>query len=103
MQETVINAKTILEAAKRAKQFSRTKEQIEAAKSTLEWMEKAKRTLAEVHSTKADFNNLVNFRLLLCALGEQDAACSLLFCLVLLQNKAAGSASRKRAFPPSGA
>jgi hypothetical protein len=63
MQETVINAKTILEAAKRAKQFSRTKEQIQAAKSTLEWMEKAKRTLAEVHTTKSAFNIVTDLTL----------------------------------------
>ena len=60
MQETVINAKTILEAAKRAKQFSRTKEQIEAAKRTLEWMEYAKGKLTEVQADKGAFNFLTD-------------------------------------------
>jgi hypothetical protein len=60
MQETVINAQTILEAAKRAKQFSRTKEQIEAARRTLEWMEYAKSRLTEAQASKGAFNYLTD-------------------------------------------
>ncbi len=68
MQETVINAQTILEAAKRAKQFSRTKEQLDAARHTLAWMEQTRAQLEQVRDAKGNFNFITD----LSAMSEED-------------------------------